>query len=171
MQLGKIDAGDTYVPLNLRAKKQYGIVNVYNTVQLFPFHPCCRVITTKKKLKKHRGKYVKFMKALIKSHEYFVKKPRESMNIIQRYTGYSMQEVTSSLTNPNFQLNPDPLKNGFVKFWNMMNDTGFINNSKVDIKQYIDTSIYKDALASLIKDEPTNPYYKYMERQFTQQNL
>lgn len=166
---GKIDAGDTYVPLNLRANKEHGIVEVYNTVKLFPFHPCCRVITTQDKLKTHRAEYVKFMRAVIKSHEYFVKQPRDAWKIIQKYTGYTDEEVKTSLSSPSFQLNPDPLKNGFVKFWKMMNDTGFVD-SDADINQFIDTSIYKDALDSLAAEDPKNAYYIYMQKQFIQQN-
>lgn len=167
---GIIDAGDTYVPLNIRARKQHGLVEVYNTVQLFPYHPCCRVITTKQKLEKHRKKYVRFMKGLIRSHEFFIKQPRKAIQVVQRYTGYTMEEVSASLTNPNFILNPDPLKNGFVKFWKMMNQTGYLN-SKKDINQFIDTSVYEDALKSLMKKNPKNPYYAYMTRKFREQNL
>src|ERR1051326_4730384 len=58
MAKGQVDAGDTYVPLNIRANKQYGLVEVFNTVELFPYHPCCRVITTKDKLKADPEKYV-----------------------------------------------------------------------------------------------------------------
>jgi len=170
MAKGQIDAGDTYVPLNIRAHKEYGLVEVYNTVELFPYHPCCRVITTKQKLKEERPKYVRFLKALIKSHEFFIKQPRKSWEIVQRYTGYTMEEVQSSLTNPNFILNPDPLKNGFVKFWKMMNDTGYIH-SNADINQYIDTSVYEDALKSLSAEEPKNPYFAYMTKQFKENNF
>ncbi len=166
---GEVQAGDTYVPLNIRAEKQHGIVTVYNTVQLFPFHPCCRVITTRDKLKNSRGDYVKFMRALIRSHEYFVKQPKKSMEIIQRYTGYTMEEVVGALTNPNFQLNPDPLKNGFMKFGKMMEDTGYLA-TKVDMSKHIDTTVYKDALDGLIKEEPQNPYFKFIMNQFLQQN-
>lgn len=166
---GEIDAGDTYVPLNIRAHKKYGLVEVYNTVQLFPFHPCCRVITTQAKLKANRPKYVKFMKAIIRSHEFFVKTPNPAIKIVEKYTGYSHEEVELSLKNPNFILNPDPLKNGFIKFWHMMNDTGYIQ-SKRDISKYVDTTVYESALEALIKEEPNNDYFKFMRNQFRVHN-
>ena len=34
----------------------------------------------------------------------------------------------------------------------------------------IDTTLYEDALNSLIAQEPSNPYYKYMLKQFNRQN-
>ena len=166
---GEIDAGDTYVPLNVQAAKKHGLVEVFNTVQLFPFHPCCRVITTKSKLAESRDKYVRFMKALIRAHEYFVKNPKASFKIVQKYTGYSYDEVAVSLSNPNFILNPDPLKKGSVKFWKMMIDTGFIK-SNLDIANYIDTTVYRDALSSLMKTEPQNDYLKYMFKQYQEQD-
>ena len=167
---GSIDAGDTYAPLHLTAQKKYGLAVVYNTVELFPYHPCCRVITTRPKLEAHREKYVRFMKAVIKSHEFFVKHPAKAIETVAKYTGYPQKEVHDSLTNPNFQLNPDPLKNGFVKFWHMMNETGFIHSNQ-DVTKYIDTSVYEEALKLLKKEKPTNPYFSYMEKQFREQNL
>jgi len=144
-------------------------VEVYNTVQLFPFHPCCRVITTKAKLAQNREKYVRFLKAIIKSHEFFVKNPKAAIQIVQKTTGYTNEEVSLSLTNANFILNPDPLKNGFVKFWKMMIDTGYIK-SDLNINDFIDTTVYEDALKSLMKEEPQNDYLKFMMKQFKEQN-
>ena len=166
---GAVDAGDTYAPLHLTAMKKHGLAVVYNTVELFPYHPCCRVITTQTKLKAHREKYVRFMKAVIKSHEFFIKQPAKAIDIVAKYTGYPVQEVRDSLTNPNFILDPDPLKNGFVKFWNMMNETGFIKSNR-DITKYIDTSIYEEALNALMKEGPKNPYYVYMMKKFKEQD-
>jgi NitT/TauT family transport system substrate-binding protein len=166
---GTIDAGDTYAPLHIVGKKKYGLEIAFNTVELFPFHPCCRIITTQSKLRQNREKYVSFLKAVIRSHEFFIKQPIKAIDVITQYTGYPKDEVRDTLTNANFILNPDPLKNGFVKFWHMMNETGFIH-SNLDINKYIDTSVYKDALESLQKDEPKNPYYAYMLKQFKEQN-
>ncbi len=166
---GEIDAGDTYAPLNLRAKEKYGIEEVYNTFELFPFHPCCRIITTPEKLKKDRPKYVRYLKAIIRGHEFFTRFPLKAVDIVQEYTGYTKDEVRISLTNPNFRLNPDPLRNGFIKFWKMMNETGFIH-SKENIEDYIDSSVYEDALKKLMEEDPQNPYYSYMMKQFLVQN-
>jgi NitT/TauT family transport system substrate-binding protein len=167
---GTIDAGDTYAPLNLQAKEKYGMVEVYNTFQLFPFHPCCRVITTPEKVAREREKYVRFLKALIRGHEFFVKFPLKAVEVVQKFTGYTKEEVRLTLTNPSFRLNPDPLKNGFVRFWKMMNETGFID-SKADINKYIDATIYRDALEQLLKEDPANPYLGYMKKQYMEQDM
>ena len=145
------------------------LVTVFNTMELFPFHPCCRTITTRKKLQKDRPAYVRFLKAVIRAHEFFIKQPIPAMKIVQRYTGYTWEEVQSTLTSSWFKLNPDPLKNGYVKFWKMMNETGYITSDR-DITKFIDTSVYEDALKALMKEEPANPYFKYMMKQFREQN-
>ncbi len=165
---GEVDAGDTYAPLHIRAQKEHGIVTVYNTVELFPYHPCCRVIALRARIKDERPKYVRFLRGLINAHKLFVQKPRVAMETVRRYTGYTKDEVMA-LTHPNFLLNPDPLMNGLVRFWGMVNDTGYVK-SKADIRDYVDNSIYFDALMGLRKDFPTDPYYKYMEQQYMLHN-
>ncbi len=166
---GKVDAADTYAPLHLTAIKKYNCMVVYNTVELFPYHPCCRIITTQAKLKADRSKYVRFLKAIINAHQFFVQQPAKAIDIVARATGYAPDEVRATLTDPAFMLNPDPLKNGFVKFWRMMLDTGFLE-SKADVNKYIDTTVYEDALKELLKEQPQNPYYAHMMKQFKAQN-
>ena len=77
--------------------------------------------------------------------------------------------MKESITNPNFILSPDPQKKGFVKFWKMMNETGYVKSDK-DITKYIDSSVYEDALTQLQKEDPKNPYYAFMMTQFRDRN-
>jgi NitT/TauT family transport system substrate-binding protein len=165
---GEVDAGDTYAPLQVRAKREHGLEVVHNTMEMFPFHPCSRLITTRAKLAKDREKYVRFVKGLINAHQFFIRKPNEAIKIVRDYTGYSQDEV-ETLKSSSFKLEPDPLSTGLIKFWEMVRKIGYVK-SNADIRKFIDTTIYRDALAALIKEEPANPYYKFMEKQFETQN-
>lgn len=60
---------------------------------------------------------------------------------------------------------PDPDKAGVEKFWDLIRQSGYIT-SDLDINNYIDTTIYKNALDDVIKQYPEEGVYKKLKAEF-----
>ena len=51
----------------------------------------------------------------------------------------------------------------------MVRRIGYVKSTE-DITRFIDTSVYQDALNALIAEQPKDPYYQYMMKQFRDLN-
>ena len=55
--------------------------------------------------------------------------------------------------------------------WNKMANFGYLTAGNVDIKDHMNSVIYKEALESLIKDYPDSKFFKAKMEQFKANNL
>ena len=66
-------------------------------------------------------------------------------------------------------LSPDPGKKVVEDFYNTSVEVGFADGS-INVDDYIDTTIYKDALDSLLKEEPDDAIYKELLEEYEKNN-
>lgn len=64
----------------------------------------------------------------------------------------------------------DPYKNSVVRMWEKMNSFDYIDNPKIKIEDHINTSQYKAALDSLVKDYPSSAFFKKKLVMFKENN-
>ena len=65
----------------------------------------------------------------------------------------------------------DPFTKSVEKMWNKMANFGYLTVGNVDIKDHMNSAIYKEALESLIKDYPDSKFFKAKMEQFKAYNL
>ncbi len=64
----------------------------------------------------------------------------------------------------------DPFTDSVTTMWNKMADYGYLTKGDIDINDHLDSSIYKKALESLIKDYPDSEFFQDKMEQFLNNN-
>jgi NitT/TauT family transport system substrate-binding protein len=58
---------------------------------------------------------------------------------------------------------------GVKKFWQIMLASEFVT-SQMDIAPFIDKALYQEALNTLAKENPQDPYWKNLQKVFAERN-
>ena len=69
---------------------------------------------------------------------------------------------------PHIQLSVDPNRPGVEAMWRHMKQIGYAEG-EIDLGRAIDTSLYRDALEQLRREQP-DPFWEQLERRFREQN-
>ena len=103
------------------------------------------------------------------------KQKKKVVDIIAEYSGKEKDYVETYLYGGVTKYATDPNTNGIVAYVEAAYNSGLLSSAAVDfssydIKQNIDTSAYKEALDSLIKENPDNSFYKSLSEQYSSAN-
>lgn len=158
VKTNKADGGIIWIPHEILSQEQ-GLVVASYTAQYYDNHPCCRIALKTSTLNEDRDTYVKFEKGLIKAYKFFSENQNESVTHIQKYVNVDKEAIRQSTWNDYFYASPDPNKNGVVEYYQMMKDSGYINTD-VRIEDHVDSSVYKEALEELIRENPDDEFYQ-----------
>ena len=161
VKAGKVDAGLVWTPYMEQAQSQ-GFKVVLYTGDLYPHHPCCRIAVLTDNLNTNRNTYVKFDRALIESYKWLKENPDASVDIVGKYVPVNRSILQDAMTNGKTYNSPDPNKNGIDKIYTMMKNMNYINTT-VNIDDHVDTSVYKQALDELVKENPSDTFYAQQE--------
>lgn len=153
---GSIDAGN--VQANLRdSAHQAGLVSALHLDKISPDFICCRILTTSKNLKERRPELVKFLRAQLKAYRYLHTQSEKALPLVRKSIQVDDKLLRSQLLeDKHLKLEPDPAGLRVVDFYESMKRVGYIEG-KVDITKHLDVSLYKEALSSLLKEEPNDP--------------
>ncbi len=153
-----------------------GLKLVNWTGELVPNYVCCRETTTPTKIAEKRDAFVKLQRARIRAWEYIEdeSKRQDVLEKVAHFTGQTTEFVNNYLFKTASKLSADPNKKGIIQYYNSAAEIGFFGDadlSKVNIANNIDTTIYKDALDQLIKENPNSEYLKGKLALYNEQNL
>ncbi len=168
VKTGKADGGIIWIPYEILAQKQ-GLAIASYSYQYYDNHPCCRIALKTETLNEDRDTYVKFEKGLIKAYKFFSENQNESVDDIQKYVNVDKDVIRQSTWNNYFYASPDPNKNGVVEYYQMMKDSGYIDTD-VKIEDHIDSTVYKQALDELIKENPDDQFYQNLLSEYQKMN-
>ncbi|MHB9093325.1 MAG: ABC transporter substrate-binding protein [Eubacteriales bacterium] len=132
---------------------------------MFKAHTCCRQAALTSKIKENPDDYKRFLKALIKAYDFYQNNKTESVDIIAKYVKIDKDIIEAETYGGHISSNPDPNKEGIVKFWELMNKAGYISSDK-KITDYINTDLYTQALDEMIKEAPNNQTYAKLKSDF-----
>lgn len=161
VKAGKVDAGLVWTPYMEQAQSQ-GFKVVLYTGDLYPNHPCCRIAVLTDNLNSNRDTYVKFDRALIESYKWLKENPDASVDVVAKYVNVNRSVLQDAMTNGKTYNSPDPNKHAIDKIYTMMKNMNYINTT-VNIDDHIDTSVYKQALDELVKENPSDTFYADQE--------
>ncbi len=137
----------------------------------WPDYICCRLVTTKKKLENDREKFVKALKANIKAYELIKNNHEKALEVAGKALNLERDVLEEQLYNyGHLGLSPNPNKRSIKEFYKAMVNVGYIEGN-VNIDDYIDTTIYEDALNELIKEDPDNDIYNELMNEFKETNI
>lgn len=157
---GEVDLGINFLTFRSSAEAQ-GLVPVsqLDAEDEWPDYICCRIFTTREKLEANRDAYVKAMKANIKAYELIQTDQEATVAAAQK--GLEIDEdvlIDQLYTYGHLGLSPNPDVKNTTAFYQAMVDIGY-SEGNVDIKDYIDASVYIDALNELLEEDPDNEIY------------
>lgn len=164
LKSGKVDAGVVWTPFTETAPNQ-GLVRLWYTDEYFPKHPCCRIAVLSDELNKNRDSFVSYEKALIQAYSFTKSNPDATLEDVSKYVQINKTDLKNAIDSPHFYISPDPNTKGIVESYNLMKSIGYINTT-VNIQDHIDTTVYKQALDEIAKQNPNNAVYQQLEADY-----
>jgi NitT/TauT family transport system substrate-binding protein len=161
---GSVDAGLVWIPYRKIAQDQ-GLVVVKQSAELLPGHTCCRQVALAAKINGNPQDYIRFLTALIKAYKFYRTNQDGTLDIISKYIKVDKDIIKAETYGAHIHSSPDPGKQSVIKFWEYMNNAGYINSDQ-QIAKYINTSIYKSALNGILKRYPKDPVYLQLKADF-----
>ena len=157
---GEVDLGVAFLTYRQSAEAQ-GLtpVSYLDGEDEWPGFICCRMFTTREKLEANRDAYVAALKANIRA--YALLKTDEDQTV-----KYALQELETDEETVRGQVyeyghigfDPNPDVKNTEAFFQAMVDIGY-SEGNVDMKDYIDPTVFEDALNELLQEEPDNEVY------------
>ncbi len=165
---GQVDAGVVWGPHDLRAEEQ-GLKVVIRSDTLQPGHPCCRLVVTGEGFKR-TATWEKFVRAILRAEKFAKENHKETVDNILKYVKLDRALIEKAYYHGHLEQKSDPNAKGVVKFWTIMQHSGFID-SKESIAKFIDVKIYKAALDGLVKENPKEAFWKNLQKEFQERNV
>lgn len=162
---GEVDAGTVWEPHIVRAIES-GLKVIATSHDLLPGHPCCRLSVQTKDVTARPQIIEGFLAALLKAEKFGHEHRDQAVDIITKYLKLDRQIVDRSYLNDQ---PTDPDIANTTRFWNVMRRIGYADQER-DIADYIDTSFYKRALDKAEAAEPTEPFWKQLEKDYVQRD-
>ncbi len=168
---GQVDAGLTWGPHHLVAENQ-GLEVVLATADLFPEHPCCRLVARGDRFQLKKSLWQRFLRAFLKA-ERFTQDPakrNDTIDHIGKYLDLPRHMIEESYYRGRLDQASDPNIQGVEKIWDILRATGLIH-SDYQVRRRIETGPFLKALESLISEEPDEAYWRKVEALFLQRNI
>lgn len=168
---GTVDAGMVWSP-HLKNCEKMGLKTALYTDQVEKDHSCCRQAALTTRLSERPDDYVHFLRALIKAYRFYQTQQDETVDIIAKYVRVDKDVLRDETYGGHAASHPDPGKKGSVRFWDNMRKVGYIDPAtKLDITKHLNTTLYKEALDSILKETPKDPIYQRLNREYEQRNV
>ena len=166
-----VDAGVVWGPHNLAAAAD-GLVVVVSTADLFPGHTCCRLVVRADALTEMRTVWPRFIRAVLRA-ERFVRETSNRERVLDamaRHLPMDRNMIAQALYQGRLNQSSDPNVSAIKAIWDIMVESGFIH-SDVDPLEYVLVDLYRQALTELMQDEPGEPLWENMMREFEERNV
>lgn len=152
---GTVDAGIVNGSFYKPAENQ-GLVNVQFVKDIIGSDfICCRQLVSPDSIEKNREVYVKVEKALIRAYQLYRTDPEKTVKLAKNFIINDESEINFLLYEyGDLRLSPDPNIQGIYNYFEGMKLCGYVDaNNQTNITDYVDTSIYKEALDALIAED------------------
>lgn len=158
---GEVDLGITFLTFRAIAEEQ-GLVPLthFDGDDEWPGFVCCRLFTTREDLEKNRDAFVGVLKANIEAYALIQQDPDKAVELALKDISIDEDVLRNQLFEyGHVGISPNPDVKNSSEFYDAMVDIGYIDGN-VDISQYIDASLYIEALEQLLEEDPDNEVYK-----------
>jgi NitT/TauT family transport system substrate-binding protein len=163
---GQVDVGATWGPHDLRAEKD-GLKILFYSHQLYPAHVCCRLTFSRKASPEV---IEKFLRAVLKAEKYAAENKEGTLDVLAKYVHVERAILEKDFYDPYKDNSSDPYLNGLRQFWGIMSDSGFLDTKGRKIEDAVDLQRYENALNSLVKESPKEPYWQKLLTDYRTKN-
>jgi NitT/TauT family transport system substrate-binding protein len=165
---GQVDAGVVWGPFDLRAEQQ-GLKVILRSGDLYPGHPCCRLIVTSKTLENPQV-VERFLRALLQAEHFSQDHRRETIDSIAKYVKLDRDTLEKSFYTPNLDQTTDPNVKGVQQFWVSLVASDFVDGKR-PLDPIFAVGPYQKAIESLAAENPRDAFYQARLKQFRERNL
>jgi NitT/TauT family transport system substrate-binding protein len=167
VKTGKIDVGVGASNLTANARKSELAIPLFSN-DLFPHHPCCRIVTTEEAIRKKRPELVRYIKGLLLAEQKYRENPESAVRSNIRQQNLDEDIARELALEPHQEYAIDPNTRGVVEMWEYMRACKYVD-SDLDPRNFIDTSLYRQALAELTNEFPS-PFWEELAVRFKEWN-
>ena len=128
--------------------------------------PCCRQVAYTPALKAAPKSYKAFERALIKAYKFSQENQPKTIKDVKKYIDINEDYIKTEVYGGFSFSSPDPDKQGTSNLKTTVVELGYTKD--YDINKLYNTSIYKDALDSLLAEAPNDKIYKELKEHFDQ---
>jgi NitT/TauT family transport system substrate-binding protein len=165
MQGKEIDAVSFFPPFSSIAQANgYRVIFHCKDVDDFHNQPCCRQVAESSAIDERKDDYIHFERAFIKAYIFYKTNHEKTIQDVKKYVNLAPETLDFEIYGGFTSNHPDPDKQATTKLKKQVVDAGYAND--YDIEKLYNTSIYEQALASLIKENPDDPILKDLQEHF-----
>ncbi|MDR1773738.1 MAG: ABC transporter substrate-binding protein [Clostridioides sp.] len=143
---------------------------------IMPNYSCCRMEAQTDFVEKNPNTIKAIIKVLLRAQAYYEGHKDEAVKLHAAKIGAEEDYVAAyMLDDEHYQVSVDPLKNSVVRAWNILDETGFLDEKAKNIKieEHINTTLYEEALKEATAQYGSeNPdFYKKMQTFFNENDV
>lgn len=151
--------------------EQQGLVVAFNVGEFAPDAVCCRQTTSKKVIEEKRDALVKFQIANLRAMELAKNDKETTIQKLMDYSGQSEEYVDYCIYADVMKISMDPAKNRIQDFYEVMESNGDIpQDSQWNLDEAVDSTIYEEALNTMMEREPEEALWQELQTQFEENN-
>ena len=170
---GSVDIGVLSIEQSLIAEKR-GLKIAFYAGEIAPNYVCCKQIANKKLFKENRDVFIALQRAQIQAYKIYLEDREKTIGYLIDYSNQTREFVIDALYTPqsfkHFIVTPDPFKNKLKAYYKLLEKEGVVPKG-VNLDDYVDTTLYKDALDQVARRFPTDPVYKKLLSDYPKNNL
>ena len=160
-----IDATSVYSPYASLAQSQgYEIVYRCSEEPALQNQPCCRQVAFTENLNAAPNAFTAFERALIKAYKFSQENEEGTIADVKKYIDIDEEFIRTEVYGGYGTSNPDPDKQGTAAWKDSIVALGYTEDYDIDSKY--NTDIYKNALASLLAENPDDKIYQELQAHF-----
>ena len=120
-----------------------------------PNYSCCRMYTRTEFIEENPITIKLLLKALIRAQIYFNENREEVVTWMAESLDATEEYVAAYMLNEHYRINADPIKNRVLDAWEILGETGYLdeNAKNINVEDYINIELYQQALEELMADE------------------
>ena len=160
-----IDAASVYSPYASLAQSQgYEIVYRCSEEEALQNQPCCRQVAAAQNLASAPNAYTAFERALLKAYKFTQENQDKTIQDVKQYIDIDEEFIRTEVYGGYGTSNPDPDKQGTAALKDSIVELGYTEDFDIDSK--FNTDIYKNALDSLLAENPNDAVYLEQKKHF-----
>ncbi|MBQ9894635.1 MAG: ABC transporter substrate-binding protein [Ruminococcus sp.] len=160
-----IDAASVYSPYASLAKSQgYKVVYYCAHEKALENQPCCRQVAKTSSLSDSPNTYKALERAFIKAYHFTQTDHEGTVDDVKKYIDIEEDFIDTEVYGGYSVSSPDPDKKGTLTLKDTIIELGYTED--YDIEPYYNTDIYKQALESILKENPDDEIYKSLKEHF-----
>ncbi|MEE1087013.1 MAG: ABC transporter substrate-binding protein [Schaedlerella sp.] len=137
-------------------------------------YSCCRMVAQTEWVNENPDTVKAILRALLRAQSYYEANKEEAVELHAELIGQEPEYVAAyMMDDEHYFVNVDPLKNGVVRAWGILDATGYLGEDcQIDILEHINTDLYEEALAEATElyGEEAPEFYEAQLKFFEENN-